>query len=229
MSRWISLSKPPGLPVFPPHRDPGGACLLRALLAEHPEQAAHDWPDGFAGGIAHRLDIPTSGQVLAARTPDDLVWLRSLFSEKRLRKTYRLLTARDVPWDTNTISAPIAHDRRKKSRMVVQRGSATPHRGKWLPAETRFRRIGRVGALWCFEAEMRSGVMHQIRVHAGFAGIALAGDRRYGGGEPPAHFPVPFALHHVGLVGPGLQPEPQELPAFWGISAAGRPTAAPGS
>lgn len=221
MSRWIALSKPPGLPVFPPHKDPSGDCLLARLLVSHPEQAEHDWPDGFAGGIAHRLDIPTSGLVLAARTPADLVWLRGLFSDKKLRKTYRLLTAREAPWDANTVSAEIAHDRRKKSRMVVRRGKNTPHRGRWLPAETRFRRVGRVGSLWCFEAQMRTGVMHQIRVHAGFAGIALAGDRRYGGGDTPAHFPVPFALHHVGLVGPGLRPPTQPIPTFWGEPLSG--------
>ena len=62
---------------------------------------------------------------------------------------------------------------------------------------------------------MQTGVMHQIRAHAGFAGLALAGDRLYGGGQPPADFPVPFALHHVGLVGPGLAPPPVDPPRWW--------------
>ena len=35
---------------------------------------------------------------------------------------------------------------------------------------------------------MRSGVMHQIRVHAAFLGVALLGDRRYGGGVSPEYF-----------------------------------------
>ncbi|MFT4977429.1 MAG: 23S rRNA-/tRNA-specific pseudouridylate synthase [Myxococcota bacterium] len=214
-ARWLALEKPSGLPVFPPHTDPDGDCLLARLLRAAPEQGDHDWPPGFAGGIAHRLDIPTSGLVLAAATPADLVWLRSLFTEKKLRKTYLLLTARDVPWSSTTVDAAIAHDRRRKKRMVVQRGQNTPHRGRWLPAETRFTRRGAAGRLRCWQAEMATGVMHQIRVHAGFAGIALVGDRLYGGGATPAGFAADFALHHVGLVGPGLSPPRLAMPPWW--------------
>src|SRR5690606_11456797 len=67
-----TLSKPAGLPVFPPHADPAGDCLLARLLAEEPWRAALPWPAGFDGGIAHRLDVSTSGAVLAASDPDAL-------------------------------------------------------------------------------------------------------------------------------------------------------------
>lgn len=215
--RCLAVVKPSGIPVFPPHADPSGDCVLRQLLAARPAQAG-GWPAGFSGGIAHRLDIPTSGQLLVAKTPADLAWLRGLFAQRRLTKTYWLLTAKNPPWDAHTITASLAHDRRKKSRMVVQRGRSTPHRGRWLPAETHFDRQERCGALWRWRAVMRSGVMHQIRAHAGFAGLALVGDRRYGGGESPARFPVSFALHHVGLVGPGLAPTPALVPEWWGLA-----------
>jgi 23S rRNA-/tRNA-specific pseudouridylate synthase len=99
--------------------------------------------------------------------------------------------------------------------MVVQRGQQTPHRGRWLPAETHFRWLGQAGDFGCWEARMRTGVMHQIRVHAGFAGLALAGDRRYGGGPEVDSFSAHFALHHVGLRGPGLRPPPVPLPGWW--------------
>ena len=46
---------------------------------------------------------------------------------------------------------------------------------------------------------MRSGVMHQIRVHAKAAGIPLCGDTLYSGGEKLPFFPADFALHHIGL------------------------------
>jgi 23S rRNA-/tRNA-specific pseudouridylate synthase len=75
--------------------------------------------------------------------------------------------------------------------MVVQRSETTPHRGRWLAAETQFERRG--ARLW--QARMRTGVMHQIRVHAAFIGLVLEGDRLYGGG------PDGFKLHHVGLRG----------------------------
>jgi len=208
-----TLHKPAGLTVFPPHRDAAGDCLLARLLDEEPARAALDWPEGFAGGIAHRLDTSTSGAVVVADDPTELEWLRSLFTAHRLVKTYRLLAARSVPWDHNRCTRAIAHARRRRGRMVVQRGRATAHRGRWYPAETSFQRLG--GDL--FQARMSTGVMHQIRVHAAFLGIPLVGDRVYGGGDPPPHAPegVVFFLHHVGLRGPeGFQSAPVPLPAW---------------
>ena len=108
--------------------------------------------------------------------------------------------------------------------MDVRRGQDTPHRGRWLPASTALRRVGAGGGLGLWEAVITTGVMHQIRVHAAFVGLALAGDRLYGGGAPldAAVVPglpdgVPFLLHHVGLQGEDLAPPPCALPGFWPV------------
>jgi len=214
----LGVRKPPGLPCFPPHANPEGDCVLQRLLHEWPELSEPAWPLGFDGGIAHRLDISTSGLLLVARSPGALVALRSRFSERRLHKTYLFLTARQVPWDRNVCDRPVAHARRRKGRVVVQRGNNTPHRGRWREAETHFERVAPVdGGLWLWKATMRTGVMHQIRVHSAFVGLALSGDRVYGGGELPLERPdgVEFALHHVGLEGDDLRPNKVESPSWW--------------
>lgn len=191
-----TLHKPAGLPVFPPHSDPTGACVLASLRAADPTVTAHDWPDGFEGGIAHRLDVPTSGALLCANTPAELAWIRSRFSEGHLSKTYRFLAAKQVPWREHLCDRPLAHDRRRKQRMIVQRGASTPHRGRWYPAHTTFRHLR--DNLW--EAVITTGVMHQIRVHAAFVGLPLLGDHLYGGGKvSAAEAGRTFCLHHVGL------------------------------
>jgi 23S rRNA pseudouridine1911/1915/1917 synthase len=214
-----TLNKPAGLPVFPPHNDATGDCLLRRLLEAEPWRREITWPAGFAGGIAHRLDNVTSGAVIAANDLAELQWLRDGFRGHRFTKTYLLLSDGDVPWDEDACDRAIAHHPRRRSRMVVQRGKNTPHRGKWYPAETRFRRVR--WHLW--EATMQSGVMHQIRVHAAFLGIPLQGDRLYGGAAVMAKGIVEadgdnearasFCLHHVGLTGPdGFRSEPVPPP-----------------
>lgn len=207
-----TLSKPAGTPVFPPHDDPLGDCVLAALLAAEPARASLPWPPGFEGGIVHRLDTPTSGALLVADDPEELARLRAAFAAGALAKRYVLEAARDVPWDAHACDRPIAHDARRKARMVVQRGAATPHRGRWLPASTRFRRLE--GRVW--EAVITTGVMHQIRAHAAFVGLPLAGDALYGGGRRPEG----FHLHHVGLVGPGVATSPVAWPAW--VPAAAR-------
>lgn len=215
---WVALAKPAGVPVFPPHAEPEGDCVLARGAAVLSMDLA--WPSGFEGGIAHRLDTATSGQILAARSLADLGRLRALFAEGGLRKAYRFLTRRDVPWDAHIVETPLAHDARRSDRMIASRGAATPHRGRWYPARTSFRRIGTAeGGFGVWNAVIETGVMHQIRVHAASVGLTLAGDRIYGGGEPCARpgLPpgVPFLLHHLGLRGPDLAPPSCPLPEFW--------------
>ena len=181
-----TVRKSAGISVFPRRDDPTADCVLHQLLADAPWRGEVPWPEGFDGGIAHRLDISTSGALLVADTVEELVTFRRWFADKRFRKVYRLLGAKAVSWDTNRCDRAIAHDKRRKRRMVVQRGANTPHRGRWYPAKTDFRRLE--GGL--FEATMQTGVMHQIRAHAAFVGIALAGDGLYGGGPTPAWFPA---------------------------------------
>jgi 23S rRNA pseudouridine1911/1915/1917 synthase len=217
----LVLCKPAGVPVFPPHGDPGGASVHRWLAPRVDPGLA--WPEGYDLGIAHRLDIPTSGQLLVARTPEALLRLRAAFSEKRLDKRYRFLTERRPAWTEHTVGHRLAHDKKRRSRMTFERGRSTPHRGRWLDAETRFQRVGPGPAgttLW--GARMRTGVMHQIRVHAASCGLALAGDRLYGG-RPlslPRPEPVRFCLHHLGVGRVLGVPVPDApLPGFWAVPA----------
>lgn len=192
--------KPAGIPVFPPHAAPDGDCVLARLLLAEPWRVEVPWPDGFAGGLAHRLDISTSGAVAVAADVDQLGELRRHFASHRLEKRYWLWAAREPRWETNRCDRPLAHDRRHKRRMVVQRSPTTPHRGRWYPAHTRFRRVA--GRL--VEAVITTGVTHQIRLHAAFLGIPILGDRLYGGGSTPEDAPagLTFYLHHRGFTGP---------------------------
>lgn len=205
--------KPAGIPTLTPHDDPGGDCLLARLLAEEPGRADLPWPPGFEGGVLHRLDTATSGAIWIADDPEELASLRAYFAEGKLDKVYRFRAARDVPWHQQITTRGIAHHPQRRDRMVVQRGEATPHRGRWYPAVTSFKRLE--GALW--EARIRTGVMHQIRVHAAFVGLPIAGDRLYGGGPTPDDAPAgaKFLLHHVGLRAPGsLFTAPVPLPEW---------------
>lgn len=210
---WTTWAKPAGIPVFPPHGNAGGSCVLADLFAAAPGRADLAWPTGFEGGICHRLDTATSGALLVAATPEDLAEARRQFAEKRIAKRYLLLLADDPGWDENCCDRPIAHDPRRGARMIVQRGRATPHRGRWYDAVTVFRRVS--GRL--YSAEMRTGVMHQIRVHAAFLGAPLAGDRLYGGGGGSGA----FCLHHAGLRGEGGLATAPVPPPPWAAAVRG--------
>ncbi len=209
---WIFFDKRPHEPTLPRHDGTPGSASER-LLAAYPEQAAVPWPQGFDGGLVHRLDNGTSGLLVAARSLLAMEEARERFAGGTLRKRYRFLTDRDVPWDSHTVTAPLAHDRKDRRKMVWQRGARTPHRGKWYPAHTGFSRVGRHGGLHVWEAVITTGVTHQIRVHAASVGLALCGDRLYGGTDTDEGR---FFLHHEQIDGwPGGTPR---LPAPWTVS-----------
>jgi 23S rRNA-/tRNA-specific pseudouridylate synthase len=190
-----TLYKPAGQPLFAPHNKPtpGGDCLIKQLLADEPWRSEIDWPIGFEAGIAHRLDNDTSGAILVADNLTELATLRDWFETHQLSKTYLFKTTGTVPWDQNTCDKAIAHDKQRRSRMIVQRGKNTPHRGKWYPAVTEFKRIK--AKIW--QAAMQTGVTHQIRTHAAFLGLPI------------------IELHHVGIRGPkGFKTNPVEQPGW---------------
>lgn len=196
-ARALYLWKPEGLPVFPPHADPAGDCLLARLRAGG--WGLGEWPAGFEGGLTHRLDNATSGLVVCARDPDALAELRAAFRSGLLEKRY-LLVAVSEATTPRRCEAELAHHPRRADRMVVRRGPRTDHRGRWYPALTTFEPLG--GPWW--RATMATGVMHQIRAHAAFSGLPLAGDPLYGPPGVASPSPVvPFVLHHEGLGGPG--------------------------
>ena len=180
------VDKPVGLPVFPPHADSQGDCVLARLLVAFPDQSGA-FPPGFEGGIAHRLDTLTGGFVVVAKTPAVLSRLRAEWTT--LRKVYELRSSGAVAFRETVVTAPIANHARRADRVVVQRWPQERHRGKWLTAETWLSRLG--DGLW--QAEIHTGVRHQVRAHAAFAGLPLDGDELYGGGPGMPH------LRHVGI------------------------------
>ena len=190
---WAKLA---GVSVFPRRDQEGPESVAEALLSAQPWRREVTWPAGFEAGISHRLDVYTSGALWVADTLEELADMRACFRDRKLVKRYRLMAAKEVSWSHNQCEREIAHDRRKKGKMVVRRGQNTPHRGRWYRAHTAVSRLD--DNLW--EVRMETGVMHQIRVHCAFLGIPILGDLKYGGGQPPdfAHWGG-FCLHHVGL------------------------------
>lgn len=196
-SALLFVAKPSGVPVFPPHAEPDGDCVLARLLVARPSQALA-FPAGFEGGIAHRLDTLTSGFVVVAKSVAALELVRGEWG--KLSKFYRFYSSAQVAFVDVVVTAPIAHHPRKKDRVVV--GEHGRHRGQRRPAWTRLRHLGE--GWW--EAEIRTGVLHQVRAHAAFAGVPLDGDTLYGGLSLVEREPADFraagpTLVHVGIVG----------------------------
>ena len=142
---WVAVDKPPGLPTQP--------------MRERSHISLEDIVRGQFGTIylVHRLDTPTSGVVLFARSREDAARLSSLFAGGEMKKTYVAVAEGEIERET-TVDTAID--------------------GK--PALTIIRPLRKAKHGTLVEVEIRTGRTHQIRVHLASIDHPVAGDRRYG-------------------------------------------------
>jgi len=144
---WIAVDKPAGMPTQPTRDREQRSLeeLLRLRLREI-------W-------LVHRLDTPTSGVVIFAKTAEAATRLSALFAAGEIRKTYLTVL---------------------EGKLNEERVVETPVQGK--SARSTFRPRSSDGTTTLAEVDIETGRMHQIRVHAASIGHPVAGDRRYGSG-----------------------------------------------
>lgn len=163
----VVLDKPAGIPSQPLRAGERGT-IANAIISRWPECAAIG-DDPRDGGLVHRLDIGTSGAIMAARDEATYRALREAFGQGLVEKEYVALTdARPVSRDTD---APL-----------VQRGDHVRiDHTDGLPAYTSFsvERAGDTHAL--VRCVAQTGRMHQVRAHLAHVGSPITGDALYGG------------------------------------------------
>ncbi|HVV87861.1 MAG TPA: RluA family pseudouridine synthase [Kofleriaceae bacterium] len=179
----VVVAKPPGMPSQPLRAGELGTAAS-GIVARFPECAgvADDPRDG---GLVHRLDIGTSGALVAARTREAWQRLRAAFGAGEVDKTYLALT--EAPPIGRGCDEPLAQRGR---RVVVDHTDGLEASTTWH-VERAFgeRRLVRCSA--------STGRMHQIRVHLATCGAPIVGDVLYGGQPFPGL--VDFFLHAAEL------------------------------
>lgn len=180
----IVVSKPPGLLAQPDHTDaPSVLRRVEALLA-----ARTDVPDPFVG-LVHRLDRPTSGLMVLARTTEAARVLSAQFRERTVSKTYlALVEGRLTGLGTWT-------DYVAKLDQTPQLVAPDHPRGK--RARLEWQAVGPPGEHTLLRVQLRTGRPHQIRLQAQSRGHPVVGDTRYGGEQAGA--PAAIGLHHAVL------------------------------
>ncbi len=172
----LALVKPAGLSVHPGPGHPDRT-LVNGLLHRFPQIAA---VGGSARpGIVHRLDLQTSGVMLAALTEKAFLHVQSEFAARRVAKTY-LAICRGIPEHPQAlIEAPIG---RSESNRRAQSVRST----KGRPATTAYRVLAAAEGAALLEIDLITGRTHQARVHLAALGHPLLGDSLYGDGTGAA-------------------------------------------
>ena len=124
-------------------------------------------------GIVHRLDRYTSGVLLVARTDAAHQALAEQFSSRRVEKIYLTLVHGAMERDRGRITAKIARDPVRRTRMTTRLGTGRTALTDWDVLE-------RLPNFTYLRVKIGTGRTHQIRVHLSSIGHPVAGDRLYG-------------------------------------------------
>lgn len=125
--------------------------------------------------LVHRLDRDTSGLLMLAKKRSMLRHLHEALRDDTVDKRYMALVRGRWPASRKQVDAPLARSNMRGGERLVE----VNQEGK--EALTLFKVLRRFGDYATLvEASPITGRTHQIRVHALYAGHAIAGDTKYG-------------------------------------------------
>ena len=167
----VVVNKPAGMPTHPGHGHESGT-LVNALL-HHCAGSLSGIGGVVRPGIVHRLDLDTTGCLVAAKNDATHLGLAAQFKEREVTKRYHAIVCGRLANDEGEIDAPIARHPVNRKQMAVQPGASRDARTSWRVLE-------RLAHCTLVEATLHTGRTHQIRVHFRHIGFPLAGDALYG-------------------------------------------------
>ncbi|TVZ25930.1 tRNA pseudouridine65 synthase [Gillisia sp. Hel_I_86] len=124
-------------------------------------------PDALPNPVpVHRLDNPTSGLLIIAKTKTAQLQLHQDFEEKKIQKTYIALVTGETP-----LKASI------QTKIEDKEASTTYRTLRSFQYKE--------GIYSVLEVAPKTGRTHQIRRHLSSSGFPIVGDKLYGSGEDP--------------------------------------------
>lgn len=134
-------------------------------------------------GIVHRLDMDTSGLMVAAKDDAAQKALQDLIRLRALDRRYIALVQGPIAHDEGTIETGIARSTRDRLRMAVSDAPGAREAITTFRVLERFEAGPRDDGYTLVECHLYTGRTHQIRVHMRHVGHPLVGDPLYGRGD----------------------------------------------
>ena len=138
-------------------------------------KAKYDKPGNVFLGVTHRLDRPTSGIVLFAKTSKALTRLNTMFSQGQIRKTYHAIVSRMADTGATTLTHWLTRNEQQNKSYAHDKEVKNSKK-----AILTYRTIGQGERYTLLEVELHTGRHHQIRCQLAATGHVIKGDLKYG-------------------------------------------------
>lgn len=172
---------------------PAGLTTHTSLSSDERKRVSIEPVDSFLGHLTmrseiqlwpvHRLDLGTTGVLLAVDNADEAAELSHAFEARDVEKTYFFLTDRHASFSTAHVESYIDRQSGGKGSNFFTREGTEAHP---VNAITDFDRISQHDSFSLWRARPLTGRPHQIRLHAESLGISILGDGEHGGSPFPA-------------------------------------------
>jgi 23S rRNA pseudouridine1911/1915/1917 synthase len=126
-------------------------------------------------GVVHRLDRPTTGIVVFAKTSKALERLNKMFSERATQKTYWAVVKNKPPKNEDTLLHYLT--RNEKNNSSKAHIKEVPNSKK---ASLDYKIINELHNYFALEINLHTGRHHQIRCQLAAIGCPIKGDLKYG-------------------------------------------------
>lgn len=183
----IVVNKPRGMVVHPSNGHFNGT-LVNALLFHCADLSGINGV--FRPGIVHRIDMLTTGSVIACKNDRAHRSIAAALKEHSIKRLYRAIVHGNLKED-GTVDKPIGRSKNDRKKMGVDPSGKR--------AVTHYRVLESFGDYTYVECALETGRTHQIRVHMASIGHPVLGDELYG--NKKSRFKTEGQLLHAYILG----------------------------
>jgi len=148
-------------------------------------------------GVVHRLDRPTSGLIVFARTSKALTRLNKMFATRQTKKTY-LAMVKSAPNPENGV---LEHFLLRNTKQNKSYAHLTPVPGA-KKAELHYETLSRLDNYSLLRIDLNTGRHHQIRAQLAAIGAPVKGDLKYGASRSNPNGSIHLHAYNLEFVHP---------------------------
>lgn len=200
----LAVNKPAGINVHPDEHHKENT-LIQIISQKYPQILEVGDDPKKRPGVVHRLDRDTSGVLILAKSEKSFEYLKNLFKNQLIKKTYIALVSGKLgkeKGERGVVDKPIA----RSARNPILRTARGKIRGELKSAITEYKILDyfklpsvKERYFTLVEVYPKTGRTHQIRAHFKALGAPVTGDKLYGGKSAKIERLVRQFLHAASL------------------------------